>query len=116
MQKLESTGVIRKRVALLDAEKMNVGVTVFIAIRTNEHSVEWLKRFHTAVDEIPEIVEFHRLGGQIDYLLRAVVPDIAAYDRVYRRLIERIELADVTSMFAMETIKWTSELPVTYAK
>ena len=107
--------MIRKRVALLDPQELNVGVTVFIAVRTNHHSQDWLKRFQTAVDGIPEIVSFYRMSGEIDYLLQAVVPDIAAYDTVYKRLIERIELADVTSMFAMETIKSTTVLPVSYA-
>ncbi|WP_337995497.1 Lrp/AsnC family transcriptional regulator [Oleispirillum naphthae] len=115
IQKLEADGVIRRRVALLDPAKMNVGVTVFIAVRTNHHSREWLQKFQVAVQDIPEIVEFYRMSGDIDYLLRAVVPDIAAYDSVYKRLIERIELSDVTSMFAMETIKSTTELPVSYA-
>lgn len=115
IQKLEADGVIRKRVALLDPKKLNLGVTVFIAVRTSHHSQEWLNRFQTAVDGIPEIVSFYRMSGEIDYLLRAVVPDIAAYDTVYKRLIERIELADVTSMFAMETIKSTTVLPVSYA-
>jgi len=114
IQKLEADGVIRRRVALLDPEKMNVAVTVFIAVRTSHHSQEWLRKFQAAVHDIPEIVEFYRMSGDIDYLLRAVVPDIAAYDSVYKRLIERIELSDVTSMFAMETIKSTTELPVGY--
>lgn len=116
IQKLESSGVIKARVALLNPEKMNVGVTVFIAIRTSHHSAEWLARFQAVVADIPEITEFYRMSGDIDYLLRAVVPDIAAYDSVYKRLIEGIELNDVTSMFAMETIKWTTVLPVTYAE
>lgn len=116
IQKLEADGVITKRVALLDPKKMNVGVSVFIAIRTNRHSAEWLKQFHDAVRDIPEVMEFYRLSGETDYLLRVVVPDIAAYDSVYQRLIQSIELADVTSMFAMEDIKRTTELPVTYAK
>jgi Lrp/AsnC family transcriptional regulator len=115
IQKLERTGVIRARVALLDPTKMNVGVAVFIAIRTSHHSAEWAARFQAVVADIPEITEFYRMSGEIDYLLRAVVPDIAAYDSVYKRLIEGIELNDVTSMFAMETIKWTTMLPVTYA-
>lgn len=112
---LEEEGVIRKRVALLDPEKMNVGLTVFIAIRTNQHSLEWLTRFQRAVEDIPEIVEVYRMSGQIDYLLRAMVPDIAAYDAVYKRIVQRIELADVTSMMAMEVIKSTTMLPINYA-
>ena len=116
IQKLEAEGVIRGRVALLDPAKMNVGVTVFIAVKTNRHDPEWLQAFQGAVDGIPEIVEFYRMSGEIDYLLRAVVPDIAAYDSVYKRLIARIALVDVTSMFAMETIKFTTSLPVAYAR
>lgn len=116
IQRLEHSGVIRARVALLDPAKMNVGVTVFIAVRTSHHSAEWAARFQTVVADIPEITEFYRMSGEIDYLLRAVVPDIGAYDSVYKRLIEGIELNDVTSMFAMETIKWTTMLPVTYVE
>jgi Lrp/AsnC family transcriptional regulator len=116
IQKLEEDGVITRRVALLDPAKMNVGLTVFIAIRTNQHSLEWLTRFQRAIDGIPEIVEVYRMSGQIDYLLRAVVPDIAAYDAVYKRIIQRIELSDVTSMMAMEVIKRTTVLPVSYAE
>lgn len=116
IQRLESSGIIKKRVALLDPEKMNVGVTVFVGISTNHHSLEWLESFQKVVDDIPEIVEFYRMSGEVDYLLRAVVPDIAAYDTVYKRLIQKIDLADVTSMFAMEAIKWTTNLPVNYAE
>jgi Lrp/AsnC family transcriptional regulator len=116
IKSLEERGVITRRVALLDPDKMNVGLTVFIAIRTNQHSLDWLKRFHRAIEGIPEIVEVYRMSGQIDYLLRAVVPDIAAYDSVYKRIIQRIELSDVTSMMAMEVIKSTTVLPVGYAE
>ena len=114
IQRLEETGYIRKRVALLDREKLNVGVTVFVAIRTSQHSVEWLEKFHAALRDIPEVVEFHRLSGNIDYLVKAVVPDIAAYDALYKKLITRIELSDVTSMFAMEELKNTTELPLSH--
>ena len=115
IQKLEQAGVIRKRVALLDRAKLNVGVTVFIAIRTSQHNAEWLERFRRVIADIPEIVDFHRMSGEIDYLLRAVVPDIAAYDGVYKRLIAGIDLNDVTSMFAMEELKSTTEVPLGYA-
>ncbi|MFC0407359.1 Lrp/AsnC family transcriptional regulator [Roseomonas elaeocarpi] len=115
IQKLEQSGVIRKRVALLDRAKLNVGVTVFIAIRTSQHNAEWLERFRRVIADIPEIVDFHRMSGEIDYLLRAVVPDIAAYDGVYKRLIAGIDLTDVTSMFAMEELKSTTEVPLGYA-
>ena len=115
IQKLEEDKVIRARVALLDSKKLNVGVTVFVFVRTTRHSLDWLERFATVVDEMPEVLEFYRMSGEVDYLLRVVVPDIAAYDRFYKRLIARIEIADVSSSFAMEQIKYTTELPLTYA-
>lgn len=115
VQRLEESGVIRRRVALLDPERMNVGVTVFVAIRTNQHNAEWAEKFCRAVAEIPEVVEFYRMSGQVDYQLRVVVPDIAAYDGVYKRLIKVADLYDVSSSFAMERIKYTTALPVTYA-
>lgn len=115
IQKLEEEGLIRKRVALLDAEKLGVGVTVFIAVRTNQHNAAWMKKFTAVVMSIPEIVEFYRMSGDVDYLLRAVVPDIAGYDAVYKRLIEKVELVDVSSSFAMEQIKFTTALPLHFA-
>jgi Lrp/AsnC family transcriptional regulator len=115
VQRLETQGVIRKRVALLERRKLNVGVTVFVSVRTSQHSAEWLKSFHKLVSSIPEVMEFYRMAGQTDYLLKVVVPDIAAYDRVYKRLIHGTELADVSSSFAMEEIKCTTELPLDYA-
>jgi Lrp/AsnC family transcriptional regulator len=115
MQRLEAQGVIRKRVALLDRGKLNVGVTVFVSLRTSQHSAEWLRSFHKLVASIPEVMEFYRMAGQTDYLLKVVVPDIAAYDRVYKRLIQGTQLADVSSSFAMEEIKCTSALPLDYA-
>ena len=114
IQKLEETGVIRRRVAVLDPEKVNARVTVFVSVRTTSHSKEWLRRFSEVVTEFPEVVEFYRMSGEVDYLLRVVVPDIAAYDAFYRRLIERIEIADVSSSFAMEQIKYTTALPLDY--
>jgi Lrp/AsnC family transcriptional regulator len=115
VQRMEASGLIRKRVALLDAKKLNVGVTVFVSIRTSHHTVDWLKSFHKLVSSIPEVMEFYRMAGQTDYLLRVVVPDIAAYDRVYKRLINGAELGDVSSSFAMEEIKCTTRLPLEYA-
>jgi Lrp/AsnC family transcriptional regulator len=114
IQKLEEDGVIRKRVALLDPAKINAKVTVFVSIRTASHSNEWLKRFSEVVVDFPEVVEFYRMSGEIDYLLRVVVPDIAAYDAFYKRLIQKIEIRDVSSSFAMEQIKYTTELPLDY--
>jgi Lrp/AsnC family transcriptional regulator len=116
IQKLEEDGYIRKRVAVLDPEKLNVGVTVFVAVRTSQHDLGWLEKFASAVRDFPEVVEFYRMSGDIDYLMRVVVPDIGAYDAFYKRLIQRVTLSDVSSSFAMETIKYTTALPVTYAK
>ncbi|MER0237249.1 Lrp/AsnC family transcriptional regulator [Fulvimarina sp. MAC8] len=114
IQKLEEEGVIQRRVAILDPEKVNTRVTVFVSIRTNSHSTEWLKRFSEVVTTFPEVIEFYRMSGDVDYLLRVVVPDIAAYDAFYKRLIEKIEIRDVSSAFAMERIKSTTELPLDY--
>jgi Lrp/AsnC family transcriptional regulator len=116
IQNLEKAGVIKRRVALLDPKKMNLGVTVFVRVKTSQHNAAWLDRFAKGVAEIEEVVEFYRLSGDIDYLLRVVVPDIAAYDAVYKRLIAVAELADVSSNFAMETLKYTTVLPVRYAE
>ena len=113
-QKREEEGVIRKRVALLDPVKINAKVTVFVSIRTNSHSIEWLKRFSEVIGDFPEVVEFYRMSGDVDYMLRVVVPDIAAYDEFYQRLISKIEIRNVSSAFAMEQIKCTTELPLDY--
>lgn len=112
IRKLEAQGILRARVALVDPAAVGAGVTVFMAVRVREHSAEWLDRFARAVDDMPEVVEFYRMSGEVDYLLRVVVPDIAAYDAFYKRLIARVPLGDVTSSFAMERIKYTTELPI----
>lgn len=114
IQKLEEAKVIRRRVALLDSQKINAGVTVFVSIKTSQHNEEWLLRFSKVVSEMPEVVEFYRMSGEIDYLLRVVIPDITAYDAFYKRLIAEIELDDVSSSFAMEQIKYTTALPLDY--
>src|SRR6185312_4867444 len=114
IQKLEEEGVIKRRVAILDPEKVNTRVNVFVSIRTNSHSHEWLRRFSEVIQEFPEVIEFYRMSGDVDYLLRVVVPDIAAYDAFYKRLIARIEIRDVSSAFAMEQIKYTTQLPLDY--
>ena len=111
IRRLEKDGVIQKRVALLDAEKVGAGVTVFVAIKTNQHNREWLDHFASSVEDMPEILDF-RMSGEIDYLLRVVVSDIAAFDDFYQRLISRVPLSDVTSSFAMEKIKHTTALPI----
>ena len=115
IKRLEDDGVIKARVTLLDALRINVGLTAFIALRTTEHSAKWLEQFSRAVRDIPEIVGVYRMTGDVDYLLQAVIPDVAAYDALYKRLIGRITLADVSSSFVMEEIKATTVLPLDYA-
>ena len=111
---LETGGYIRRRVAILDPGKLNVGTTVFVTLKTNRHDAQWFTAFATAVKAIPEVVEFHRMSGDVDYLLRLAIPDIAAYDRVYKQLIRVGGLTDVSASFALECIKSTTELPLDY--
>ena len=112
IRRLEDSGIIAHRVALLDAEKLGLATTVFVAIRTNRHDPAWLEAFSRGIAEIEEISECHRMAGEVDYLLKIVVRDIAHYDRIYRRLIGRIpDIADVSSTFSMEKMKATTALP-----
>ena len=115
VQRLKALGFLAKQVALVNRQKVNVGVTVFVAVRTRDHDVPWLEKFRAAVQGIAEIVEAHRMSGDVDYLLKVVVPDIAAYDQVYKRLIQQVPLSDVSSSFAMEELKSTTAVPLTYA-
>ena len=115
IQRLEQQGVIRARVALLDHVKMNVGITVFVTVRTSHHSRDWLDQFRSTLNSMPEIVEAHRLSGDSDYLLRVVAPSIEEYDRVYKRLINSVEFVDVSSSFSMEEMKSTTAVPVHHA-
>lgn len=112
IKRLEDEGVIRGRVALLDAEALDLGLTVFIQVRTNRHDPEWLEAFARAVRKLPEILGTYRMSGELDYLIRARVRDMQAYDRLYQRLIREVELADVTASFVMEELKETTALPV----
>ncbi len=112
IQKMEQTGVIKARVAILDARKLNLGLMVFVILRTSQHDEAWLQKFARAVKEMPEITAIWRMAGDIDYLLRVVVKDIDAYDAFYKRLIKRIPLNDVSSTFVMEEIKYTTALPL----
>ena len=108
IQKLEADGVIEKRVALVDQDRVGLGVTVFVSIETDA----WLKAFAESVGAMPEVMEFYRMAGDVDYMLRVVVPDIHGYDRFYKQLIAAIPLKNVTSRFAMEKIKSTTALPL----
>ncbi len=115
IKRLEANGVIRKRVALVDAASVGLHLVGYVQIRASEHSDKWLKRFTAAVNRIPEIVECHRMTGDVDYLLKIVAPDMAGYDAIYKQLINAIEMSDVSVGFSMERLKETTELPLTYA-
>jgi Lrp/AsnC family transcriptional regulator len=112
IQRLEAEGVIQKRVALVDQDKVGLGVTVFVSIETGDHSQGWLGNFAEMVGAMPEVMEFYRMAGDVDYMLRVVVTDIAGYDAFYKRLIAAVPLKNVTSRFAMEKIKSTTSLPI----
>ena len=115
IRKLEQDNVIVSKVGLLNRDKLNLGIDVFVAIRTDQHNAAWLDSFAKAVIEFPEVVEFYRMSGQIDYLMRVVVPDIAEFDKFYKRLISAADIHDVSSSFAMERLKYTTALPLHYA-
>ena len=112
IRRLEDEGIIRKRVALLDSDKIGGGIMVFISIKTNEHNQDWFNQFVATVDEMSEVMGFYRLAGDVDYLMKVVVPDIASYNDFYLRLIDRLPLSNVTAGFVMEQIKDTTELPL----
>jgi Lrp/AsnC family transcriptional regulator len=112
IQRLEASGVLIKRVALVDQDKLGLGVTVFVSIETGDHSQDWLDRFAQEVGSMPEVMEFYRMAGDVDYMLRVVVTDIAGYDAFYKRMIAAVPLKNVTSRFAMEKIKSTTALPI----
>ena len=112
IQKLDEEGIIRARVALLNSAKIGFGMSVFVAIKTNQHNSDWLAEFAARISAYKEVVEFYRMSGEVDYLLRVVVPDMAAYDRFYKKLISEVKLTDVSSSFAMEQIKYTTALPL----
>lgn len=112
VKELEKQGVIRARISVLDPEAMGFNLTVFAFVRTNQHSDSWFSKFEQAVESIPEILEFHRTSGDIDYLLRAVARDMRHYDEIYKRLIRQVDFADISSTFVMETFKSGSALPI----
>jgi Lrp/AsnC family transcriptional regulator len=112
IQKLDASGVVERRVAIVDQDKVGLGVTVFVSVETGDHSEEWLRKFAELVRAMPDVMEFYRMAGDVDYMLRVVVPDINGYDRFYKQLIAAIPLKNVTSRFAMEKIKSTTALPL----
>jgi len=109
--RLAEAGVIERSVALLSQSKLGLGLTVFIAIKTNQHNAAWSSQFRRVVEQLPGILEVHRLGGDVDYLVKAVVPDMPGYDALYQQLIDA-DLFDVSASFVMETMKHTTELPL----
>lgn len=111
IKRMESEGIIRSRVAIVDPEMVGLRVTVFVRIKIREHTAEWVKRFAAAIGSIAEIAECHRMGGDIDYMLKVIVADIAGYDRVYKQLITQVPgLVDVSALFSMERIKYTTKI------
>jgi Lrp/AsnC family transcriptional regulator len=122
IQKLRAEGILRKEVALVNPEKVNAGVNVFVSIRVGQHNVTWLKEFRNAIQALPQVVEFYRMSGDVDLLLRIVVPDIKSYDAIYQQLMKIARaltthpgLFDVSSNFALEQVKYTTALPLDYA-
>ena len=114
IQRLTETGIIQRTVALLDPKLVNLNTTVFVTVKTSSHSTGWIERFAKAVQKIPEVTELHRMSGDVDYLLRIVVPDIGGYDAVYKKMITAVEMLDVSASFVLETIKSTTTLPLEY--
>jgi Lrp/AsnC family transcriptional regulator len=112
INRLRKEGIIRRQTAILDGERLGFGLTVFVNIKTGEHSSKWLKIFADTVRAMPEVLEFHRMAGDVDYMLKVVVADIKAFDTFYKHLIEATGLTEVTSRIAMEAIKETTELPI----
>lgn len=112
--RMQECGLIQRTVAILDPQQLRVGTTVFVTIKTGNHSAGWFDRFRRAVEQMPEVTEIHRMSGDVDYLIRIVVPDIAAYDAVYKRLIAAVEFLDVSASFVLETLKSTTALPLNY--
>ena len=112
IQRLEKAGVILRRVALISPESIGMGLTVFVSIETGDHSSAWIAKFAQLVTAMPEVMEFHRMAGDIDYMLRVAVTDMQAYDAFYKRLIEAVPLKNVTTRFAMERVKATTALPL----
>jgi Lrp/AsnC family transcriptional regulator len=112
IQRMEGEGVIRGKVALVDQNKIGLGLSVFVSIESSDHSEAWLKKFAAAVSAMPEVIEFYRMAGDADYMLRVVVADMQSYDIFYKKLIGAVALKNVTSRFAMEKIKSVTVLPV----
>lgn len=112
IQSMEKHGIIEKRVALVNAQRLGLNMTVFVQVKAAKHDASWLNKFAKHAENIEQIVEFYRMSGEYDYMLKVVVADMSAFDVFYKKLVGGIDLSDVTSSFAMEQIKYTTELPV----
>jgi Lrp/AsnC family transcriptional regulator, cysteine-sensing transcriptional activator len=112
IKRMEADGIIERRVAIVQPESVGLGMTAFVAVKTNDHSDKWLEKFAAAASSIDELVEFYRMAGEVDYMLKFLVRDMADYDRVYKKLITVVSLSDVSASFAMERIKYTTAVPV----
>lgn len=111
---MEEAGIIMKRIAVLDRRLLNAKMTVFIAVKARGHSIDWIENFAKSLRDMTEIVDIYRMSGEIDYLIRAFLPDIESYDALYKKIIKKVEVTDVTSMFSMEEIKSTTEIPLDF--
>lgn len=114
IKRMEETGLIAKRVALVDRRLANLPMTIFVSVRAPRHSIDWSELFRQAIADFPEIVEAFRLAGETDYLLRVVVPSVEVYDQVYKRLITKLEFRDISSSISMEEMKFTTAVPLDY--
>ena len=114
IQNLEASGIIGARVTLLNQQALGLNLTVYAAVKTHEHTKAWFDQFHAVTTAMPNVMEVHRMSGDVDYLIRAVVPDMNSYDEMYKEMISRVNLFDVSSSFSMETIKYTTALPLDY--
>jgi len=114
INKLYKQGYIKKKVAVIDRAKINLSTVAFVQIRTSQHNMNWSKKFIEGVKEMDEVVEFYRLSGTTDYLLKVLVPSIDKFDAFYKKLTDKVDLSDVTTSFSMEELKQTSNLPLHY--
>ena len=112
ISKLRETGIIKQQLSILDAAKLGFGLTAYVSIKTGEHSGAWLNEFSKTITDMPEVMEFHRMAGDVDYMLKVIVADIDSFDKFYKRLIGSSAISEVTSRFSMEKIKETTELPL----
>jgi len=114
INKLYKSGIIKKKIVLVDKDKINLPIVAFVQVKTNQHNLGWAKKFIKVVEELEEVVEFYRLSGSIDYLLKIVVPSVTKFDEFYQDLTSKIDLTDVTTSFSMDEIKHTNKLPLKY--